>query len=157
MSEKNTSNGQWSQQAPNAGEGSGEPITLAGVLGEIAWVFSQERSHRYMFIADLEWLVMPAVLAGQYRIFRSEEGPVGVALWAYLSETAEKRIAEGLGRIAPAEWRSGNNLWIIDLIAPFGGDEKMIDEMKKTVFRGLSFKYHKVTPDGQRTIVEDKG
>lgn len=157
MDEKNMNAGHWNQKAPNAREGDGEPITLAGVLGEITWVLSQQRTHRYMFIADLEWLVMPPVLAGQYRIFRSKEGPIGVALWAYLSEKAEKRIAEGLGRIAPAEWRSGDSLWIIDLIAPFGGEDKMIDEMKKSVFKGQSFKYHKVTPDGQRKIVEEKG
>lgn len=156
MSEKKNETSHWNKKDTNVRGANGEPITMAGVLGEITWVLSQHRSHRYMFLADLEWLVMPPVLAGQYRIFRTEEGPIGVALWAYLSDKAEKRISEGLGRVAPAEWRSGANLWIIDLIAPFGGDDKMINELKKSVFKGQSFKYPKVTPDGQRTIVEVK-
>lgn len=144
-------------EAPMSSDNGGEQLTLAGVLGEITWIFSQQRSHRHLFIADLEWLVMPPVLAGQYRIFRTEQGPIGVALWAYLSEKAEKRIAEGLGRLAPKEWRSGENLWIIDLVAPFGGEDKMIEDMKKTVFKGMKFKYQSTDQNGKGEIVEGVG
>jgi hypothetical protein len=71
------------------------PITVASVMGEIVWLLTQSSPHKHLFLAALEWLVMPPVLLSQYRIFRVQDRPVGVAFWAFLTEEAEARLKGG--------------------------------------------------------------
>jgi cytolysin-activating lysine-acyltransferase len=99
--------------------------TVAQVLGEIAWLMTQSPRHKAMPLGDLEWLLMPAILLRQFRIFYSGEQPVGVALWALADELVARRIDAGDTRLAAVEWKSGNNMRIIDIVAPFGGEAEM--------------------------------
>jgi cytolysin-activating lysine-acyltransferase len=101
------------------------PKTVAQVLGEIAWLMTQSPRHKAMPLGDLEWLLMPAILLRQFRIFYSGEQPVGVALWALADDVVAKRIDAGDKRLAAVEWKSGINMRIIDIIAPFGGEAEM--------------------------------
>lgn len=68
---------------------------------------TQSKSHQTFFLSDLEWMVMPPLLLRQFRIFPGKDGPMGVALYAFLSEATEKRLEAGGTRIAPIEWKSG--------------------------------------------------
>src|SRR4051794_37242482 len=99
--------------------------TVAQVLGEIAWLMTQSPRHKTMSLGDLEWLVMPALLLRQFRIFYSGEQPVGVALWALADDLVAGRIDSGDKRLAAVEWKSGSNMRIIDIVAPFGGEAEM--------------------------------
>jgi cytolysin-activating lysine-acyltransferase len=99
--------------------------TVAQVLGEIAWLMTQSPRHKAVPIGDLEWLLMPAILLRQFRIFYQGEQPVGVALWALADELVARRIDAGDTRLAAVEWKSGINVRIIDVVAPFGGEAEM--------------------------------
>ena len=99
--------------------------TVAQVLGEIAWLMTQSPRHKAIPLGDLEWLVMPALLLRQFRIFYKGEQPVGVALWALADDLVAKRIDAGDTRLAAVEWKSGSNMRIIDIVAPFGGEAEM--------------------------------
>jgi len=99
--------------------------TVAQVLGEVAWLMTQSPRHKQVALGDLEWLVMPALLLGQFRIFYQGEQPVGVALWALADDTVAKRIDGGDNRLTAVECKSGSNLRIIELVAPFGGENEM--------------------------------
>jgi cytolysin-activating lysine-acyltransferase len=101
------------------------PKTVAQVLGEIIWLMTQSPRHKAIPLGDLEWLVMPAILLQQFRIFYKGEQPVGVALWALADDLVAKRIEAGDKRLAAVEWKSGTNMRIIDIVAPFGGEAEM--------------------------------
>jgi cytolysin-activating lysine-acyltransferase len=101
------------------------PKTVAQVLGEIAWLMTQSPRHKAVPIGDLEWLVMPAILLRQFRVFYQGEQPVGVALWALADDLVARRIDAGDTRLAAVEWKSGGNMRIIDIVAPFGGEAEM--------------------------------
>ena len=101
------------------------PKTMAQVLGEITWLMTQSPRHKAIPLGDLEWLVMPAILLRQFRIFYHGEQPVGVALWALADEMVAKRIDAGDRRLTAVEWKSGTNLRVIDIVAPFGGEAEM--------------------------------
>src|SRR3979490_123569 len=88
------------------------PKTVAQVLGEITWLMTQSPRHKAIPLGDLEWLVMPALLLRQFRIFYQGEQPVGVALWALVDDLVAKRIDAGARRI-------------VELVAPFGGEAEM--------------------------------
>jgi cytolysin-activating lysine-acyltransferase len=137
-----------------SGNQKNRPLTLNAILGDVCWLLSQSGVHRYnFFLADLEWLVLPAIMNGQYKLFQAENRPVGFAVWAYVSDDVQKRLAKGAGKLAGQDWRSGKNLWLIDVVAPFGQVEQMLADLKRTAFKGKLFKYHRNNPDGGREVV----
>jgi len=99
--------------------------TVSQVLGEITWLMTQSPRHKVMTLADLEWLVMPAILLQQFRIFYKGEQPAGVVLWALADDIVAKRIDAGTTRLTAAEWKSGTMMRIVDVVAPFGGEAEM--------------------------------
>ena len=99
--------------------------TVAQVLGEITWLMTQSPRHKAIPLGDLEWLLMPAILLRQFRIFYSGEQPVGVALWALVDDLVAKRIDANDRRLTAVEWKSGTNMRVIDIVAPFGGEAEM--------------------------------
>jgi cytolysin-activating lysine-acyltransferase len=111
--------------APARGQTAPPSKTVAQVLGEIAWLMTQSPRHKAMPLGDLEWLVMPALLLRQFRIFYHGEQPVGVALWALADDLVAGRIDAGDTRLAAVEWKSGSNMRIVDVVAPFGGEAEM--------------------------------
>ena len=108
-------------QGPNMAE-----KTVAAILGEIAWLMSQSPAHKHLFLADLEWLVMPPVLLKQFKIYYGKDRPVAVALWAQVSEEVEKRLEAGDMRLRPQDWRSGDRNWLLGVILPFNVDQGKI-------------------------------
>lgn len=107
------------------------PKTVSQVLGEITWLMTQSPRHKAIPLGDLEWLVMPAILLQQFRIFYKGEQPVGVAFWALADEIVAKRIDAGDVRLTPAEWKSGASRRIIDIVAPFGGEAEIKSQVLK--------------------------
>jgi cytolysin-activating lysine-acyltransferase len=106
---------------------SSDDITLSHLFGECTWLLTQSPVHRAMSIKDLDWLLMPALLLGQVYVFRDADRPVGLALWAYCStETAaklENGIDQGSNAFTAQDWKSGEELWLVDLVAPFSNLE----------------------------------
>ena len=111
----------------NTAPGQAEPApkTVSQVLGEITWLMTQSPRHKAIALGHLEWLVMPAILLRQFRLFYKGEQPVGVALWALADDLVAKRIDAGDKRLTAVEWKSGTNKRIVELVAPFGGEAEM--------------------------------
>jgi cytolysin-activating lysine-acyltransferase len=133
------------------------PPARDAVLGQVVWLMMQMPAYRHVFLADLEWMVMPPVLLNQFRLFRVENRIVAFAAWAYLSEAVEKRLQEPNPRLAPVDWKSGDRLWLIHLFAPFGHTEATLVDLEKTTFAGKAFKMHRTQPDGTRIVEERAG
>jgi cytolysin-activating lysine-acyltransferase len=134
--------------------GTAAPITGGTALGHAVWLMMNMPNYRHVFLSDLEWMVLPAIILNQYRLFNAENKVVAFAAWAYLSEAVEKRLQETDPRLAPAEWKSGDRLWLIDLFAPFGHAEAALAELRQSAFAGKSFKMHRRNTDGTRVVVE---
>jgi cytolysin-activating lysine-acyltransferase len=111
----------------------GEPLNTAGktavsVLGEIVWLMAHSPRHKIHTFADLEWLVLPPIMLNQFQIFYANEKPIGVTLWASVNDIVGKRIDLNEKRLTAAEWKSGPQKRIIEIIAPFGGEQEMRDK-----------------------------
>ncbi len=129
------------------------PSTLGQVAAEMLWLMTRTPSHRHFFIADAEWLIFPPIARAQFRMYREENGsPAGCVLWASLSDEVQARVEAGATRLAPNDWQSGDNLWIIDVIAPNGKAGAMVEDMRNTVFKGKAFKFHATGQDGKRSV-----
>ncbi len=90
--------------------------------------------------SDLEWLVMTPVLLRQFRVFYAPDRPIGVALLGVCERRGRGAAEDGAG-VAPADWKSGEKLWLVDIVAPFGGHDAMIKDLKEKVFPGRKVRY----------------
>jgi cytolysin-activating lysine-acyltransferase len=101
--------------------------TVSTVLGEVTWLLTQSPQHKQLAIADLEWMVMPALLLRQFKLFYDTERniPVGVVLFAKVSDAVAARLDAG-GRLATLDdWRSGDTVRVMATVAPFGGEVRL--------------------------------
>lgn len=118
------------------------------VLGQIARLLLASPAHRHLFMADWEWLILPPVAHRQFRIFRRKGRPFAYVSWAFLNEDAAARISAGEIKMRPDEWTSGEELWLIDLITPFGGADTILKEVRENVLPGRKIKSLQPAPDG---------
>ena len=144
--------------AAAAAQAAPQPSPVAGILGEAVWLLGRSNAHKHLFISELDWLLVPALQLRQFRIWRHNGQPVGFASWAYLTQESADRFVESakagrMGRIAPNEWKSGDQLWLIDFLAPFGGSEEMIKELREKIFAGRKIKTLQPAPDGSGPAV----
>lgn len=94
---------------------------------------------------------------------QAAEQPMGVAFWAFLSEAAEQKLEAGGTRLRPDEWKSGDRLRLVDLVAPFATAENklreaMLGDLATNVFPGRKIKMHSTdVKTGERTVIEIGG
>ena len=96
-------NGDAEQVTSSAGA-AGAPARTATVrqidltLGQIVAVLMRSPQHKHYSLADLVWLVLPAMLSGQFRIAQAQQAgavaPVGVVLWAQVSADVDRRLSD---------------------------------------------------------------
>ena len=130
------------------------PLDKVSAMGHAVWLMTQSPVHKHLFISDLEWLLMPPIASGQFRLWRKDNMPLAFASWAFLSEETEQRMIAGQQRLAPGAWNSGDRLWLMDLIAPFGGKEEALQELKEKVFPGRTIKSLQPDADGKMRVME---
>ncbi len=128
------------------------PKTVAQMLGEIVWLMTQSPVHRQLFVGDLEWFCMPAILLEQFRLFHGPQAPAAVALWASVSDDTQARLMAGGYKLRADEWKNGENLWLIELVAPFGAQDEIMRDLKSSVFAGKRFRFHNMNDQGQRVV-----
>ena len=148
--------------ASNSSAPQGAPLTVSHFLGEMTWLLSQSPLHKALAIGDLEWLVMPALISEQFYLFRDGQQPVGLALWAKCTPAAAAKLEGGMiepkNRLTLEEWTSGDQIWLVDLIAPFATAENrqreiMIADLITGPLKGKEFRFHQTDPaNGKRTV-----
>ena len=113
------------------------PAQICMLLGSVAVLMSNSAVHRHLFIADLEWLVMPPIRLGQCRLYHDEQKPLAYVSWAFINDAVDARIKAGVPRLQPQEWKSGDKPWIMETVAPFGGFDEIVKDLTATVFGGV--------------------
>ena len=130
----------------------GHAKTVSAVLGEIVWLMSQSPYHKQLFISDLEWFVMTPVMHQQFRLFYAQNKPVGVVLWALVDDEVAARLAQGITKLRPQDWKSGDQLWVVEVISPFGAPEAMVQNLRTQVFPDREMRFVMSTTDGKKEV-----
>jgi cytolysin-activating lysine-acyltransferase len=125
-----------------------------GFLGEVIWLMMYSAGHKHFFVTDLEWLAVPPVALRQFRLWRRNNLPVAYASWAYLNEAAEARLMQGVRKLSPTDWKSGDRLWLVDLVVPFGGTDEVLKELREQVFKDKKAKTLRPSPEGTMVVGE---
>ena len=130
---------------------------FAQSFAQIVAVLMRDANFRNMRLSDLEWLVLPPVMAGQFRLAQApsphgrtkgqEDGgvlvPVAVALWARVSAAIDKGLSENLDkavRLRPGDWASGDNIWLMAVAGDQRAVPKFLEQLAATEFKGQRVK-----------------
>ena len=143
-------------------------MRLAQSFSQVVAVLMRDPNYRALPIGDLEWLALPPLMAGQFRIGQTRAGggkaqgeqdgillPVTVALWASVSDEIDAKLSgmhDRQVRLKPDQWASGKNLWLMAV----GGDPRMVPrflaQLQGREFKGQTVKIRVRGKDGSVTI-----
>jgi len=128
-------------------------------FSDMVGVMMRSTPQRHLFLADLEWFLLPALGLRQYKIYSDGKQVQAFAVWASLSEDVEKRLIGSGGRLRPSDWRSGDRLWLMEVVGPNVNSQQvfgqLIGDLVKGPFAGKKFKMMGTDPKtGKRRVLE---
>jgi hypothetical protein len=97
------------------------------------------------------WMAMPPIILQQFRMFYAKDRPIGVILWAFVNDEVEQRLLPGNARMRPQDWKCGDKPWIVEVVAPFGGTDEMLKDLKGKVFKDREVRFRAV--EGGKGVV----
>jgi hemolysin-activating ACP:hemolysin acyltransferase len=160
-------------RSPGAADGSGSGLTTAAIrrqaaalrrslaFTQVVGVLMRSPHYKEFTLGDLEWLVVPPLLAGQYRIGEikpNDQGaslPVAVVLWACVSADVDKRLTEADTlsiRLQPDEWTSGDIVWLVHAAGETRFVRHVVKELRETTLKGRELKVFGRDQDGKPKI-----
>ena len=119
------------------------------LLGAVSWLMMQQSATRHTLLSELEWRVMPALVLDQAKLFMKDNAPVAYVSWARLSSDVAKRYQEAPHHLSVSDWKSGEQIWIVDLCAPFGGMQEVMKDLRESVFLRQEIHQFTLGSDGQ--------
>lgn len=154
-------------QARNPTEG-----RLAQAFAQVTAVLMRDTNFRNMRLAELEWLVLPPLLAGQWRVAQAASErkpaepkgtqsagsvlmPVGAALWARVSPDIDRRLSgrpEQPLQLKPGEWTSGEITWLITVAGVPAAIPTFLNLLQEREFEGREVKLRARAEDGSAVV-----
>jgi hemolysin-activating ACP:hemolysin acyltransferase len=130
-------------------------------FAQIVTVLMRSPRYRHYTLGDLEWLVVPPLLTGQYTVANTslkQNGvtvPVAIALWASVSAEVDNKLSENLHlpiRLRPDEWRSGDVLWLIEAVGDSRAVPQLLKQLVETTFKGREVKTRAPGENGKAIV-----
>ena len=87
------------------------------VFCDVVELMAKSSIHKSFTVSDLERLVIPPLQLYQYKLFKAQNKPVGFVSWAWLTNTTAFGYITRQRRLKAADWNSGEQFWVIDVIA----------------------------------------
>jgi len=138
-------------------------------FSQVIAVLMRDQNFRNMRIADLEWLVLPPIMAGQFRLAHmpapprpgekprpAEKGgvlvPVAVALWARVSPQIDKGLSENLDKPVRLTPTSGPRAKSPGVAGDRRAIPKFLEQLKEKEFKGQEVKMRANAGDGKVVV-----
>ena len=131
-------------QAPQL---TGQANRISEAFGAAMWLWMQLPRHRHLALSNPETRLLEPIRQGQYVLActgktNHQRNPVALLLYACLNARAESRYLRDPTAALPAgDWRSGDRLWLIDWVSPFGHSlqlhQPMLDLFARQTARSL--------------------
>ena len=131
-----------------------EEFSEAEVFGSSVWLYMHAESHREAPLHTLSSLLLPALKHRQFVLATQDGKPVFYLSWAMFDQAAESRyLLSPQVCMQEEEWTSGDRMWIVDWIAPFGHTRTM-SRVARQLFadRCVRSLYHRGDSKGMRIL-----
>ena len=136
-------------------------VQFAVAFTRVISVLSKSSPYRGATLGDLEWLIVPPLMTGQFAIMdaqiNGQTAPVAVAFWAHVSPEVDQRLSDTSMisvRLRQDEWRSGDIPWLVDAIGHPGAAADLIEKLRNAMFAGREVKARIVRAGEQPKIVK---
>lgn len=116
------------------------------ILGPATWLLMSSPMTRHTLLSEYEWRLMPPLVLDQIKLYLQDEKPVAFATWARLSESVAERYRCAPHHLAGSDWSSGDQVWLVDVVTPFGGAQDVLKDLRQKVFPGQTI--HQLLPVG---------
>ena len=111
-----------------------ELLEYSAVFGKLVWLYTVSPLHAGWPIFSLRQWVLPPIRLGTFRIYHKGERPVGFVSWAMFNEETEQKFVRNPTGLKPSDWNSGERIWLIDCVAPFGDFKGICRDLKHEIF-----------------------
>lgn len=115
------------------------------LLGPAIWLYANAAEKKFTFVGDVQALLLPPLVLDQCRVYNKDGIPWVFLSWAKVNDDIHARLSSGIARLAPHEWNSGSHVWLIDTVAPFGGLDECIEDLRTKILPGTPL--HGFMPD----------
>ncbi|MDB5797015.1 MAG: hemolysin activating-like protein [Paucimonas sp.] len=108
----------------------------AEVVGAAVWLWMQSPAHQGLALQALSARLLAPIKRRQFMLGSNAGQPLFFLCWARFSVAAEARFLEtGPVGMPEADWDSGDRLWIVDWVAPFGHTNLLARLVRRHLFR----------------------
>lgn len=130
---------------------------LASKFGNMVSVLMQSEAYASLPLLALRSRIVPPLMHDQFRLAEvSKNGsgntiPAAMILWAQVSDSVHDRMMKILDapfELAAAEWKSGDNFWIVDAVGVSRFLTPLITELRKTEFKDQKVHYRARSDEG---------
>jgi cytolysin-activating lysine-acyltransferase len=134
---------------------------LASAFGQVISLLMRAPQYKARTLADIERLVVPAVVTGQYSVAEVQSkqnglvAPVAVALWASVSKAVDERLSRESDmevRLDPPEWKSGENIWVVEALGEPRVIESVMKRLAQKKWAGKTVKLRARGKDGKPAV-----
>jgi hemolysin-activating ACP:hemolysin acyltransferase len=132
-------------------------------LAQIITLMLRSPSYRHTRLSDLEWMVLPPLNLGQVAVADTDvdrtgtRQPVAVMLWAAVSAEVDERLSSNLSapiQLAPGDWRSGDILWITDILGDTRAGHALVRNVLNTTLAGRTVRLRSLNSEGRPILLE---
>lgn len=100
------------------------------LLGQVTWLWLNSPLQKDWPLHLLSTNVIPAITHKQFLLLKQDEFAVAYCSWALLDQKTEKCYLADPHSLNLEDWTSGNRMWIVDWVAPFGHTFVLYQQMR---------------------------
>lgn len=128
------------------------------LIGEALYLYAHLAQRHNYTVADVTTDVALPITLNQYRMYWINQSPVGFATWCYVSDDVLARLVnDDYVELTVGDWRGGHNIWLMDLLAPFGHGAAIVNDLRRGVFANATVHSMRRYPDGRARHVVWRG
>jgi cytolysin-activating lysine-acyltransferase len=99
--------------------------------------------HKNLGVSDICRRFIPPIELSQYVIYAEGDDLKAFASIGFFSDRVSDGFKAGTHKIQAEDWNSGPNIWLADVIAPFG-HARQITRSVRTLLCGKGYKGHRI-------------
>lgn len=112
-----------------------DPEQIQKIIGGVMLLSQHSPLHRRYLVAEWRQRIIPALELNQFCYYEDDDGnPIAFCNWAFLSESTRNELLSGIREISLSDWRSGQHIFIPEMIAPFGHGRAIVNDLRRRVF-----------------------
>jgi cytolysin-activating lysine-acyltransferase len=128
------------------------------LIGQAVFIYGHCEVRRHYSVNEIATDIVLPINLNQYRLYYSGGRPVGFVTWAYVSDDLLGRLAaDQVVELSVDDWRSGRNIWLMDMVAPFGHGRAIANDLRRNIFGSAIFHSMRRYPDGRSKYTRWRG